>query len=316
MRIIFMGTPDFAVPSLQALIDAGHDITLVVTQPDKPKGRGNKMAMPPIKELALAHNIPVYQPEKVKNDAFVETLNSYKADLMITVAYGKILSEAALQATPLGCINVHASLLPKYRGSAPLWWVIINGEEKTGITTMYTDVGMDTGDIIDVAEFPIPEDMTVGELSDAMAVLGAKTLLVTLQKLQEGTLQRTPQDDALATHAPMIEKQLGQINWSSMTREIHNLVRGTNPWPVAYTFYEGQRMRVFRTNPKTEMMWQKAEKEKPGTILKVSDTGILVATGDGQILIEEVQVDSGKRMSVKDYIRGHHICEGALLGSE
>lgn len=315
MRIIFMGTPEFAVPSLQALIDAGHEIVLVVTQPDKPKGRGNKMAMPPIKELALAHEIPVYQPEKVKNDAFVETLKSYQADLMITVAYGKILSEAALKAAPLGCINVHASLLPQYRGSAPLWWVIINGEEKTGITTMYTDVGMDTGDIIDVAEFPIPENMTVGELSDQMADLGAKTLLVTLEKLENGTLKRTPQDDALATYAPMIEKQLGEINWSRMTREIHNLVRGTNPWPVAYTFYEGQRMRVFSTEFKTESMWTKKEKQEPGTILRVDDAGILVATGDGAILVKEVQVDSGKRMSVKDYIRGHQIEEGAVLGA-
>lgn len=313
MRIIFMGTPDFAVPSLQALIDAGHDVCLVVTQPDKPKGRGNKMAMPPVKELALAHNIPVYQPEKVKNDAFVDTLKSYEADLMITVAYGKILSEAALKAAPLGCINVHASLLPKYRGSAPLWWVIINGEEKTGITTMYTDVGMDTGDIIDVDEFPIPENMTVGELSDEMAALGAKTLLTTLTRLQEGTLTRTPQVEADATYAPMIEKQLGNIDWSSMTREIHNLVRGTNPWPVAHTFYEGQRVRIFRTNPNAGTLSAKSAEQQPGTILNVSDAGILVRTGDGQILVEEVQVDSGKRMAVKDYIRGHQICEGVVL---
>ena len=304
-----MGTPDFAVPSLCALINAGHEICLVVTQPDKPKGRGNKLAMPPVKEEALAYDIPVYQPEKVKNDAFVDTLKSYKADIMITVAYGKILSEAALKATPLGCINVHASLLPKYRGSAPLWWVIINGEEKTGITTMYTDVGMDTGDMLDVAEFSIPQNMTVGQLSDEMAVLGAKTLLLTLQKLEKGTLQRTPQVEAEATYAPMIEKQLGEIKWTAMSQEIHNLVRGTNPWPVAYTFYEGQRMRVFSTECKMS-----DNKEAPGTVVQVDDTGILVATGDGLLLVKEIQVDSGKRMAVKDYIRGHQINEGTILG--
>ena len=316
MKIVFMGTPDFAVPSLQALIDAGHEIVLVVTQPDKPKGRGNKMAMPPVKELALTYEIPVYQPEKVKNDAFVDTLKSYEADLMITVAYGKILSEAALKATPLGCINVHASLLPRYRGSAPLWWVIINGEEKTGISTMYTDVGMDTGDIIDVAEFPIPEDMTVGELSDQMADLGAKTLLVTLEKLEQGTLKRTPQEDALATYAPMIEKQLGEINWANMSREIHNLVRGTNPWPVAYTFYEEQRMRIFSTDFRVDYKLAEMGKEEPGTILKVDDTGIWVATGDGVLLVKEVQVDSGKRMWVKEYIRGHQVKVGTVLGAK
>ena len=309
-----MGTPDFAVPSLRALINAGHEICLVVTQPDKPKGRGNKLAMPPVKEEALAHDIPVYQPEKVKNDAFVDTLKSYKADIMITVAYGKILSEAALKATPLGCINVHASLLPKYRGSAPLWWVIINGEEKTGITTMYTDVGMDTGDMIDVAEFPIPQNMTVGQLSDEMAVLGAKTLLLTLEKLEQGTLQRTPQVESEATYAPMIEKQLGEIKWTAMSREIHNLVRGTNPWPVAYTFYDGQRMRIFQTNINGNLECKQEMGAEPGTVLQVGDDGLWIATGDGMILVEEIQVDSGKRMAVKDYIRGHQIKEGTILG--
>lgn len=315
MRVIFMGTPDFAVPSLQALLDHGYDVCLVVTQPDKPKGRGNKMSMSPVKELALAHNIPVLQPEKVKNEAFPEALRSYHADVTVTVAYGKILPEAALTATPLGCINVHASLLPKYRGSAPLWWVLINGEAKTGITTMFTDVGMDTGDMLEVAEFPIPEDMTVGELSDQMAVLGADALLTTLEKLQAGTLVRTPQNGEEATYAPMITKTQGAICWSAITGEIHNLVRGTNPWPGAYTWYEGQRMRIVRTKKGQDNGGKEASgaSAQPGTILKVSDEGLLVATGDGTILVEEIQFDSSRKMSVKDYIRGHQMQEGVVL---
>lgn len=311
MKVIFMGTPEFAVPSLQALLQNGYEVCMVVTQPDRPKGRGHQLAISPVKEVALQYGIPVYQPEKVKNQEFTDKLRDCQADLMVTAAYGKILTEEALQSAPLGCINVHASLLPKYRGAAPLWWVLIHGETKTGITTMLTDPGMDTGDILEAAEYEIHPDLTLGELSSAMAELGAKTLLSTLEKLQKGTMTRRKQDHRQATYAPMIEKSTGCISWDSLAREIHNLVRGTNPWPVAYTYYNGQRMRIY----KTQVVSESETAESPcGTILNISDAGILVSVRQGTILLTEIQFDSSKRMAVKDYLRGHEMQAGIVLG--
>lgn len=311
MKIIFMGTPDFAVPSLKALISEGYEICLVVTQPDRPKGRGNKVAMSSVKEAAISFGIEVFQPENVKNGDFAGKLRSYNADLIVTAAYGKILTEDALTSSKFGCINVHASLLPKYRGAAPLWRAIIDGEKKTGITTMFTDLGMDTGDILETDEIDIDEDMTVGELSDKMAKLGAVTLIRTLEKLRDGTLKRTKQDDSKASYAPKIEKNTGHIEWGRFTREIYNLIRGTNPWPAAYTYYKGERMKIFSASLVSE---NKTLKNKPGTIVDVSDDGILTVTGDGLLLIKEIQFDSAKRMLVKDYIRGHRIDKNTILG--
>ena len=313
-----MGTPEFAVPSLEALINTGYEVCLVVTQPDKPKGRGNKIQPPPIKETALKHGIEIYQPEKVKNKEFVNKLKSHKADLMVTAAYGKLLTKDALEATKLGCINVHASLLPKYRGAAPLWWVIINGEEKTGITTMYTDEGMDTGDILDKSEINIPKDMTVGELSGEMAQLGAKTLIVTLEKLKHCNITRTKQNDSEASHAPMIEKTTGLINWEKGAYEINNLIRGTNPWPCAYTFYDDKRMRIYKSEAIDSGDSVEADATntlKPGTILEIDENGILVLTGKDKLLIKEVQFDSSKKMEVKDYIKGNKLLTGVVLNN-
>lgn len=306
-----MGTPDFAVPSLEMLINEGYDVAAAVTQPDKPKGRGNRMSAPPVKEFALKHGIEVLQPEKIKTQDFIEQIRALKPDLLITAAYGKILSKDLLDVPVLGCINVHGSLLPAYRGAAPINWAVINGESKTGITTMFTDVGLDTGDMLLKKELAIGPDMNVGELHDKMAVLGAEVLKETLLELKKGTLERIPQEDAASTYAPMMSKELGLIDWNKTAREIHNLVRGTDPWPGAYTFIEGSRMRVWETS----LVPQASDSSRPnGEILKVDDEGILVKCSDENLLIREVQFDSSKRMSVRDYIRGHQINTGETLG--
>lgn len=311
MRIVFMGTPDFAVPSLEMLVKEGYEVVAVITQPDKPKGRGNKMTAPPVKEFALKHQIKVLQPEKIKTPEFIDQIRAFIPDLLITAAYGKILTKELLEVPVYGCINVHGSLLPAYRGAAPINWAVIKGEKKTGITTMYTDVGVDTGDMLLKKELEIGSDMTVGELHDKMSVLGAEVLMETLTALINGTLQRIPQEDSQSSYAPMMNKELGHIDWNKSALEIHNLVRGTDPWPGAYTFLLGNRMRVW----KTSLVPGKSDTEiDNGKILKVDDEGILVKCPDGNLMIKEVQFDSSKRMSVGDYIRGHEINAGETLG--
>ena len=311
MRIVFMGTPDYAVPSLEMLVNEGYNIAAVVTQPDKPKGRGKKMTAPPAKEYAIKQGLEVLQPDRVKTPEFIEQIRALEPDLLITAAYGKILSKDLLEVPKYGCINVHGSLLPAYRGAAPINWVIINGETKTGITTMFTDVGIDTGDMLLKKELEITPEMTVGELHDKMALLGAEVLKETLLQLKKGTLKRIPQEDTQSSYAPMMTKELGLIDWNKRAIEIHNLIRGTDPWPGAYTFLLGDRMRVW----KSVVVKDRAEgSRKNGEILKVSDEGILVKCSDENLLITEVQFDSSKRMSVRDYVRGHKIDTGVTLG--
>lgn len=312
MRIVFMGTPDFAVPSLKMLIDEGYEVVAVVTQPDKPKGRGNKLTAPPVKECAVEKGIPVLQPGRIKTQEFTDTLKALKPDLIVTCAYGKILPDYLLQIPPMGCINVHGSLLPKYRGAAPIQWSIINGDKVTGITTMMMDVGMDTGDMLLKREMDIPENMTAGELFEELSRLGADTLRDTLKKLQEGVLTRTPQPHEEATYVTIIDKEVGKIDWSKPARDIHNLVRGTDPWPGAYTFYKEDRIRIW----KTENVSGKGIDFKPGTICEVMKDGLVLATGEGLIKIVEIQLDSGKRMAAGNniYIRGQRLGEGEILG--
>jgi methionyl-tRNA formyltransferase len=310
MRIIFMGTPEFAVPSLDMLVREGYDVMAVVTQPDKPKGRGNKLTPPPVKVYALEKGIEVLQPVKVRTPEYAEQLRRLKPDLMVTAAYGRILTKEVLQIPPYGTINVHGSLLPKYRGAAPIQWAIINGDQVAGITTMYTDVGMDTGDMLVKREIEITGDMTSGELHDIMAAAGAGVLKETLERLQAGTLVGIPQPHEQATHAPMMEKETGHIDWSRDAQAVHNLVRGTDPWPGAFTFYRGERMRIWKTAVSTQSIKGKI----PGTICTVDREGVLVVCGTGAVIVREVQFDSGKRMSVDEYIRGHQINEGELLG--
>ncbi len=309
MKVVFMGTPEFAVPCLKMLVDEGYEIGAVITQPDKPKGRGNKLALPPVKEYAQKVGLKVLQPERIKTPEFLEELKSIAPELLVTAAYGKMLPKGLLDLPVYGCINVHGSLLPAYRGAAPIHWAIINGEKVTGITTMFTDIGMDTGDMLLKKEVEIGDDMTVGELHDKMSEVGSEVLKETLERLKDGTLQRTPQDNAIATYAPIIKKDLGLLDWNKSSKEIHNLVRGTNPWPGAFTFYKSDRMRVWKTEYLKETYSQ-----HPGTIISISDEGMTVASGTGSIRIKELQFDSGKKMSPAQYAVGHSIDIGTVLG--
>jgi methionyl-tRNA formyltransferase len=310
LRIIFMGTPEFAVPILDMLVREGYDVKAVVAQPDKPKGRGNRLAAPPVTEYALAKGIDVLQPEKVRTPEFADELKKRRPDLLVTAAYGKILPESVLDIPPLGCINVHASLLPKYRGAAPIQRAIINGEKVTGITTMFTDAGMDTGDMLLQKELEITDSMTAGELHDRLSVLGAKVLRDTLKRLQDGTIERIPQRHEDATYAPMIDKSIGTIDWRKSSKEIHNLVRGVNPWPGACTFNGERRIRVWKTE-----VFQPAELMAdlvPGKVCRVDRFGMVVAAGEGFVRITEIQFDSGRRMSLEEC--WHNLHEGEVLG--
>ncbi|WP_337927357.1 methionyl-tRNA formyltransferase [Anaerotignum lactatifermentans] len=308
MRVIFMGTPDFAVPSLEALLTK-HEVVLVVTQPDKPKGRGKKMVPTPVKACALEHGIPVLQPEKVKEPEFVEQLRSYEPDLIAVTAFGQILSEPILEMPKYGCINVHGSLLPKYRGAAPMQWSIIDGEKVTGITTMYMAKGLDSGDMLLKAEVEITDEDTFATIHDKMAVTGANLLLDTLDQLEAGTLERIPQDHDAATYAPMITKETGHIDWSKNRQDIINLIRGLNPVPAAYTIYEEEVLKIFGA----VVSDVQADGAANGEIVAVVKKGFVVKCGDGCLLITEVQARGGKRMMTDAYLRGHAVKEGILL---
>lgn len=295
MRIVFMGTPDFAVPSLEALLRRGHEIAAVYTQPDKPKGRGHKLLPPPVKVLALEHNIPVYQPTTFRNAEAVETLRALQPELIVVAAYGKILPPDVLAIPPYGCINVHGSLLPKYRGAAPIQWAVLNGDKVTGVTIQRMAEGVDTGDMLAKAETEIGPDETSGELFDRLMVLGAELLVDTIDKLN--TLTPEPQDDALATHAPMIQKEMGAVDWTKPASQVHNLVRGLNPWPAAYLTIDGKRMKLWKTKP------VKA-RGLPG-VLTVLDGEMTVYCGEDAVQLVEIQPENGKRMRGSDYLRGH-----------
>ena len=296
-RVIFMGTPDFAVPCLARLVEIS-DVVAVVTQPDKPKGRGQKLLPPPVKAFAQEHGIAVYQPVRVKAPDFVDVLRGLAPDLIVVVAFGQILSKEILSLPPLGCINVHASLLPRYRGAAPMQWAIVRGEKETGVTTMFMDEGLDTGDMLMREKLPITQTMTAAELHDAMMKLGADVLERTLFSLSEGTLKRTPQDETLSTYAPLLDKEVGRIDWKKSAQEIHDLVRGLNSWPGAYTMLTGQKFKIWRTR----LAEGTAE---PGEIAAVTKQGLLVGTGEGMLEILELQAPSRKKMAAGDYVRGH-----------
>ena len=309
MKIVFMGTPDIAVPCLQKIIDEKYEILGVVTQPDKPKGRGKKLGMSPVKELAIENNIPVYQPVKARDKEFIDKIKSLNPDVIVVVAFGQILPKEILEIPKLGCINVHVSLLPKYRGAAPINWVIINGEEKTGVTTMYMDEGLDTGDMILKTEVNLDENITAGELHDKMMNIGPETIKETLRLIEEGNAPRQVQNHEEFSYAPIMNKSLGNIDFSKSAREIHNLVRGVNPWPSAYTTYNDVIMKVW----KTKVLDEKSTKDV-GTIIDVSKDGIKVSTIDNVLLIEEIQMPNKKRMLVGEYIKGNTIETGLVLG--
>ncbi|KUO70078.1 MAG: methionyl-tRNA formyltransferase [Clostridia bacterium BRH_c25] len=305
-----MGTPDFAVPCLRELLSQKHDIAAVVTQPDRAKGRGKKLAPPPVKVLAEKAGIPVYQPDRIKTREFTQILKDLKPDVIVVVAFGQMLSQVILDIPPLGCINVHGSLLPKYRGAAPINWCIINGEHMTGITTMYMDKGIDTGDMILRKETVIGENETAGELHDRLMELGASVLSETMELLTKGAFMRIPQDNAESTYAPIMTKALGKIDWSKDAEEIRNLIRGTYPWPGAFSAYSGKIFKIMSAN-----VYEPAMKhENWGSITRVEKDCIVVSCGTGSLKITELQFENEKRMSVEAYLRGHDIKEGVTLG--
>ncbi|AGC68340.1 methionyl-tRNA formyltransferase Fmt [Thermoclostridium stercorarium subsp. stercorarium DSM 8532] len=313
MRIVFMGTPEFAVPSLEILINNGMDVVAVVTQPDKPRGRGYKVSFSPVKECALKYNIPVMQPEKIGSSDSVQQLKEMAPDLFVTCAFGQFLTQKVLDIPKYGTVNVHGSLLPKYRGAAPIQWAIINGEKTTGVTTMLTVLKMDAGDILLSREIPIDDDMTAGQLHDKMSIIGAELLLETIRRIEKGTITPIPQNEAEATYAPRIVRETGRINWDADATAIHNLVRGTDPWPGAYSYLNGKRMRIWKTKVRDAGL---ISGNKPGTIIEVGKSFITVQAGKGAVNVLEIQCDNGKRMTVEQYLCGHEIKPGDRFEQE
>lgn len=308
MRIIYMGTPDFAVPVLESLLGSRHEVVAVVTQPDKPKGRGKAMQFPPVKEKALEHDLPVYQPVKVRDEAFIKVLEEYAPDCIVVTAFGQILPKSILELPKYGCVNVHASLLPAYRGAAPIQWVIINGEEKTGITTMQMDVGLDTGDMLLKAEADITPEETGESLHDKLAAIGGPLLLETLEGLEAGTIVAEKQDDSLSCYAPMLKKDLGFIDWNKPAIKIERLIRGLNPWPSAYTKLAGKTLKIWNA----EVIADNSSCQ-PGQIVSAEGGKLLVQTGEGQLSLSEVQLEGKKRMPVDAFLRGYTVEAGTSL---
>ncbi len=322
MRIVFMGTPDFSVPALKALVEAGHQVIAVVTQPDKPKGRGKEVQMTPVKIQAMEYGIPVYQPAKVREASFVEVLQGLEADVYVVIAFGQLLPKAVLELPKYGCINIHASLLPKYRGAAPIQWCVIDGERETGITTMMMDVGLDTGDMLEKAVIPIEEKETGGSLHDKLSMAGGDLILSTLKKLEEGTLVRTPQTDEGTCYARMLTKSLGDIDWNQSAVSIERLIRGLNPWPSAYTLWNGKTIKIWSadviTGRETAVLLSESGVPSetgitPGTVVCSDKHGLVVCTGDGLLSIRELQMEGKKRMDTPAFLRGYPIPEGDVF---
>lgn len=312
MKIIFMGTPEFSVGTLEAIIEAGHEVVLAVTQPDKPKGRGKEMQYTPVKECALKHNIPVFQPKKIRTAECVEELKKYQADICVVIAFGQILSQEILDITPYGCINVHASLLPKYRGAAPIQWAVINGEEVSGVTTMQMDAGLDTGDMLEKAEIVLDKKETGGSLHDKLAQLGAELCVQTLEKLQKNELKPEKQGESPTAYARMLDKELGRVDFTKPAVEIERLIRGLNPWPAAYTKWNDKVMKLWDADVIEDESGY--ENEKPGTIVEVTKKYFAVKTGKGLLKICSLQIPGKKKMEADAFMRGYQIVEGERLG--
>ncbi len=300
MRVVFMGTPDIAATCLREILDAGVDVVGVYTQPDRPKNRGMKLAFSPVKEVALAHEIPVYQPDSFREEETVAQLAALRPDVVAVVAYGRILPQRVLDIPAKGCINIHASLLPAYRGSAPYQWAVLNGEKTTGVTAMYLCREMDAGDIIDAVETPIEENETAGELLDRLAVLGAKLLNQTLSAMAAGEVNAVPQDESKVTYAPMLDKSICPIDWTKTAQQVHDHVRGLHPWPVATARIGGTNFKIHST-----VVLPENTEAEPGTVLGLTKTGLRIACGQGAVEIRTLQAEGGKRMAAPDYFRGH-----------
>lgn len=304
MRIVFMGTPDFAVPCLQRLLEDGHEVPAVFTQPDKPVGRHAVLTPPPVKQLALSRGIPVYQPTKMRDGTVAALLRELAPDCLVVVAYGRILPQEILDVPPRGCVNIHGSLLPRYRGAAPIQWSVIRGETVTGVTSMFMDAGMDTGDIIDTLTTPIGGNETAGELFERLAPLGARLLSTTLAAIADGTVTRRPQNDAEATMAPMLEKAMGRLDLTRPARELHNQVRGMNPWPGAFCTVGGKTLKIHETRVA-------AGSGAPGTLLCADP--VTVACGEGALQLVTVQPEGKPRMAAEAWLRGARLPQGARL---
>jgi methionyl-tRNA formyltransferase len=298
MRVVFMGTPDIAATCLKKIIGDGFEVVGVYTQPDRPKGRGMKMVYSPVKEVALAHDLPVYQPENFREDETVQQLRDLQPDVVAVVAYGRILPQRVLDIPSKGCINIHASILPSYRGSAPYQWAVLDGCKETGVTAMYLCREMDAGDMIDVAKTPIGENETAGELLDRLAVLGADLLSKTLGRMAQGNVEATAQDHAKATYAPMLDKTMCPIDWNKTAQQVHDHVRGLHPWPVATAEIGGTKFKIHSTVVTDGF-------GEPGKLLALTKTGLVVACGEGAVEIRSLQAEGGKRMAAPDYFRGH-----------
>ncbi|MDD6810287.1 MAG: methionyl-tRNA formyltransferase [Lachnospiraceae bacterium] len=316
MKVVFMGTPDFSVAALETIIKAGHQVTAVVTQPDKPKGRGKEMQITPVKACALKYNIPVFQPVKIKMPDEVERLRTYEADVFVVAAFGQILSEEILTMPKFGCINIHASLLPKYRGAGPIQWAILNGEKETGVTIMQMDKGIDTGDMLFARKIPIAKKETGDSLHDKLAQLGAEMIVEALSKIEAGEVTPVKQNDADSCYAKMLQKSMGKIEWTKPAAEIERLVRGLNSWPSAYTSFHGKTLKIWESDVceknATELRTEGAV--LPGMVAAVEKDAVYVQTGDGLLKVTEVQLEGKKRMPVKDFLLGYPIKPGEIFG--
>jgi methionyl-tRNA formyltransferase len=308
--IVFMGTPDFALPSLEALIDLGASILLVVSQPDRPKGRGRKVVAPPTKRMALDRGLRIYQPESVRSAEVVERIGVLKPECVVVVAYGQLLPVSLLGIPSLGAVNVHASLLPKYRGPAPIQWALIQGEATTGVTTMFMAEGMDTGELLLQREIAIQPDDTATTLHDRLAHEGADLLVATLEGLKRGDLQARPQDESRATYAPLLSKEDGRVDWYEDAKRICCRIRGLDPWPGGFTQWEGRRLKLFGCRVLPHL-----SQASPGTVIAVTDEGVQVATGEGVILVETLQLEGRRPLSVRDFVRGHPLQAEAVFGA-
>ena len=322
MKVVFMGTPDFAVSTLEAIYEAGHEIVLVVTQPDKPRGRGKEMQFPDVKVWALEHDLPVYQPVKIKEEEAIEYLRGYEADVFVVAAFGQILPKAILDMPPLGCVNVHASLLPKYRGAAPIQWAVINGDKVSGVTTMQMGVGLDDGDMLLKEEVELAEDETGGSLFDRLAIVGGKLCVETIEGLKAGTVKAVPQNEDEATHVGMIKKSMGEMDFEKSAVELERLIRGLNPWPSAFTKLNGKTLKVWKAAVssyedmanETGISVSDIEGSNPGEVIWTGKDSIAVKCNGDILLMQEVQLEGKKRMTVADYLRGHGIEQHTVLG--
>ncbi len=314
MKVLFMGTPDFAVATLNQLIHSRHEVIGVVTQPDKQKGRGHAVSFSPVKELALQFQLPVYQPLKVKDPEFLEFIRSLEPEVIVVAAFGQILPKALLDIPPHGCINVHGSLLPKYRGAAPIQYSIIDGEEETGITIMYMDTGVDTGDIILQESIPIAPKETGGSLFDKMGTFGARLLLEALDNIEAGTAVRIPQDNEKATYVKMLFKDMGRIDFTQPALKLERLIRGLNPWPSAYTILDGKTLKLWQADAEQASQTAEEKTSIPGEILELRRDSFVVATGEGVLVIKEVQLEGKKRMPSDVFLRGYPLSIGTRLG--